>query len=46
MKNVFKALAIIALAALIAFSMAACGDEGGRRTPAYGGAGISLIIRQ
>jgi predicted small lipoprotein YifL len=36
MKNFYKFFGIIALAALIGFSMAACGDEGG---PAGGGGG-------
>jgi hypothetical protein len=36
MKNTFKVLGIIALAAVIGFSMAACGDGGGGATPASG----------
>ena len=41
MKNMVKALAIIALAALIAFSMIACGDEGVPAGPGGGGGGGS-----
>ena len=39
MKNTIKLIGIIALAALIVFSMAACGDEGGPTGPGGGGGG-------